>query len=67
MKRTKFVNNSISFILGLVTGAFIQLAISAANTFFAILAILTAIGAIINTLCGPDTMYKEKIDIDKEY
>lgn len=63
MKRTLVINIIISAILGGASGSFMQLAVSMSNTYLGVLAIGSAIGCILNMLCGPD---KEKKEKDKE-
>ena len=63
MKRTIVINIIISVILGGATGSFMQLAVSMSSTYFGVLAIGSAIGCVLNILCGPD---KQKKDEDKK-
>ncbi|MCI8412021.1 MAG: hypothetical protein HFJ40_06300 [Clostridia bacterium] len=65
MKRTVGINIIISSVLGGAVGSFTQLAVSQSSTWYAILAIATTIGCVLNILCGSDTS-KEKNNEDEE-
>ena len=54
LKRTRTVNTIISVILGITSGSFIQLAVSMSSTYFGVLGIISAIGALLNIICGPE-------------
>lgn len=60
LKRTLVINTIISVILGGAAAAFLQLAVAMSSTYFGVLAICSAIGCMLNILCGPNRKEKEE-------